>query len=735
MALSAIGATQFIVELQAKTQEFQKSVKAANDNMAKFKKNADEAGKSTNRFSAVLTRVVGPLKIFTAGIAALSGGLIALTIKSANMAENLQDMANQANTTAEKLQVMRFALDQNGSSADDADKALAKLNNQISIAILEGGTLAEAFNRIGVSVRNSDGSIRDSADVLTDIARAFENTVDPSERAALATKIFGDDLANRLLPLLKQGGDSIGDYEDRLRSMNGVMSNDTVRAASDASAKLRAMWNIVQNQLVGALAKLAPQILSFTQKLIRSLPVIAQWVQSIGELFGLIQAPIGLRLARNDKSLTDATREAAEAAEALMEAKRVQEEAANSGTLGRLGLGPGGLGQIASNEEKAKQRIEETTAAVSKLRAEREALLAEEAEYAAEQQKLKELADKLNKPIEFPDDDTPAFVPLSTESSFGGAEKTDEEKYLERIANARQSYTESLRTEIANYGELNEAIGLYNTAIEDNVVSIETLREVTNAGFEAGTAEFDLMVQKTEAINRQKEAIEELIRKQEEATNVGLQFAEGMRSQMLTLNEAANQAGGRFGQFFNDIIDGAVRGELNFKQMALSIIQDLTAMILKAMLWKALGPIFGGDGGGGILGGLFGGLLESANGNAFGAANNVIPFANGGIVGSPTFFPMNGTKTGLMGEAGPEAIMPLKRGTDGKLGVAADGSGGGVTNIFNTTINPGPNQSPADARAFAEEFNRTVDQRIAYTMNKQATRGRSSATPQRRVTV
>jgi phage-related minor tail protein len=53
----------------------------------------------------------------------------------------------------------------------------------------------------------------------------------------------------------------------------------------------------------------------------------------------------------------------------------------------------------------------------------------------------------------------------------------------------------------------------------------------------------------------------------------------------------------------------------------------------------------------------------------------------GGVVNSPTFFPMaNGT--GLMGEAGPEAIMPLKRGPDGKLGV----SGGGKT-VINQTIN------------------------------------------------
>jgi lambda family phage tail tape measure protein len=71
----------------------------------------------------------------------------------------------------------------------------------------------------------------------------------------------------------------------------------------------------------------------------------------------------------------------------------------------------------------------------------------------------------------------------------------------------------------------------------------------------------------------------------------------------------------------------------------------------------------------------------SANGNAFGA-NGIIPFAKGGIVNSPTVFPF-AKGIGLMGEAGPEAILPLKRGADGSLGVMASGGGGDVNVVVN----------------------------------------------------
>ncbi len=78
-----------------------------------------------------------------------------------------------------------------------------------------------------------------------------------------------------------------------------------------------------------------------------------------------------------------------------------------------------------------------------------------------------------------------------------------------------------------------------------------------------------------------------------------------------------------------------------------------------------------------------GGLLPFEKGAPF-SQGRVMPFARGGVVSSPTSFPMRGG-TGLMGEAGPEAIMPLSRGSDGKLGVRAQGGRNVTVNMNITT--------------------------------------------------
>ena len=145
-----------------------------------------------------------------------------------------------------------------------------------------------------------------------------------------------------------------------------------------------------------------------------------------------------------------------------------------------------------------------------------------------------------------------------------------------------------------------------------------------------------------------------------------------------------------------DELSGAFAGAIAYGEdlgdTLKSLAKDIAYATIKAFILKS---IFGGGGGGRVSDWHDAGnaILAKAKGGVFNASG-VTPFANGGIVNKPTLFPFaNGI--GLMGEAGAEAIMPLKRTSSGDLGVQAEG-GGGENVTVNMTINAMDSKSVVD---------------------------------------
>ncbi len=181
---------------------------------------------------------------------------------------------------------------------------------------------------------------------------------------------------------------------------------------------------------------------------------------------------------------------------------------------------------------------------------------------------------------------------------------------------------------------------------------------------------------------------------------------------------------------FDDIADALTQmintGKADFRSLLLSVCEDIQKMVIKYMMAKAMMSMGFGDmmtpgsvstsGGSGMLGSIISGALGLFSGGIGGSgvglagsgvaptgylgetgvgmadtwvnagaggwakggvfdAGNIVPFAAGDIFDRPTGFPMANGNIGMLGEAGPEAIMPLARGSDGRLGVKSGSSG------------------------------------------------------------
>ena len=152
-----------------------------------------------------------------------------------------------------------------------------------------------------------------------------------------------------------------------------------------------------------------------------------------------------------------------------------------------------------------------------------------------------------------------------------------------------------------------------------------------------------------------------------------------LSEQMKSLSQLSKQ----FGRSIADAFAGGVTSGRKFEDVLRGLGQRFIDIGLKAAFRPLTAALTGGldqllKSGFSQLGSLFGG---GGNANA-GQPLNILPFADGGVIGQPAYFPL-GRSVGLMGERGAEAIMPLARGADGKLGVAANGGGRSVSVTVN----------------------------------------------------
>jgi phage-related minor tail protein len=241
-----------------------------------------------------------------------------------------------------------------------------------------------------------------------------------------------------------------------------------------------------------------------------------------------------------------------------------------------------------------------------------------------------------------------------------------------------------------------QKIGLTERAAEELSAAFDRerlVRELLNAAQKDGTAATAEEIQRANELADQTQQLTLAIFDEAEALE---KVKEASKAAKKEQEDLANSIKSTSDKFIN-----AVKNAESFEDALKAIGLQLLELAANAALGK--GPL------GGAFNDLIGvsadgiaGLLTSSGSSAASASaasslpagfakggvfssGRVTPFASGGIVSGPTTFPMS-NGTGLMGEAGPEAIMPLSRGPGGKLGVAASGTGSPViVNITNTS--------------------------------------------------
>lgn len=186
----------------------------------------------------------------TLGAAISVGGLTAWAKSAIDVADKADEMSQRVGMSVEEISRLSLAFQMGGVDAGGLQTALTKLSKNV---IENEG----AFKALGVSVKNSDGAYRSSADILADVSDFFSKMPDGVTKTALATELFGKAGAD-LIPVLNGGKKGLADMSDEADRFGTVISNEAGAAAGAFNDALDLLRKRAEAATVNGLAPILP---------------------------------------------------------------------------------------------------------------------------------------------------------------------------------------------------------------------------------------------------------------------------------------------------------------------------------------------------------------------------------------------------------------------------------------------------------------------------------------------
>lgn len=259
-------------EAQAPTDELAEKTKALEANSGKL---GDTVANMADKIGIVLPenakKATDALNLVDGSTIALVGtsvklvkGLMDCSVAAAKNADSLITLSSQTGLSVERLQELQYASELVDVSIDQIADALKSMIGTMKDATSGTGDAAEAYKRLGVRVTDAQGNLRDSNEVFDEIIRRLSEVKNPTERAALAMKIFGEE-AGRLNPLIEDGGKKLKQLSKEAHDMGYVMSDETVSslgALDDAMQRFDNTSEAVKNQMALALLPVLTSVLN-----------------------------------------------------------------------------------------------------------------------------------------------------------------------------------------------------------------------------------------------------------------------------------------------------------------------------------------------------------------------------------------------------------------------------------------------------------------------------------------
>ena len=245
------------------------------------------AGREVEAFGNKIQDVGKKLQPISAAAGGFAAGMIGLGYSSVTAADDLNTLSKQTGLSTDTLQKMKYASDLVDVSVEDITGAFTKMKKGMAGS-------PDAFDDLGVSVTNADGSMRDAESVFNDTLKALSQIDNETERDQKAYEIFGKS-ADQLAGIIDDGGAALQEYGDQAEELGLIMSGDTLDSLNEINDKVdqsKAQISAAAGELG---ATIAEGILPLVDPIVEGIQKVTEFIKNLTpEQTNLILAVAGV---------------------------------------------------------------------------------------------------------------------------------------------------------------------------------------------------------------------------------------------------------------------------------------------------------------------------------------------------------------------------------------------------------------------------------------------------------
>lgn len=259
-----------IVQTEQSLKSLEKQASTSNAKIAEVSAGAEKLAAGASKVQQA-TKTMST--VAAGGVVAIGG----LAVKTGQYADELNTLSNQSGFSTEEIQKWQYASDLVDVSTDDIISAATKMKNNMDST---SSSVTGAFSKLGVSVTDAEGNMRDSTDVFYEVIAALSKVGNETERDQLAMDIFGRG-ADNLAGIIDDGGAALKAYGDEAKRSGLILSQDALDSANQFNDGLDLLKAKATAAFMESGASLTENLLPVLDKLVEVGSSVLEWISNI----------------------------------------------------------------------------------------------------------------------------------------------------------------------------------------------------------------------------------------------------------------------------------------------------------------------------------------------------------------------------------------------------------------------------------------------------------------------